>query len=181
MGCALAGARLLIPVVALLAGAAAEDQALAAGPATPPGPGPRPGSALRREKVSEMALPTLIGNDGRSAVLAFTSLSSLLAWRPGARPVPVPASQAAMPAGPGCARAGEPAIAEFGLRPGDDGTDLTVQLALATGYQPGGTRAQEAVSRAAARIMAAGGARIRRGISVAISAGSGPGQPVGSP
>ncbi len=38
-----------------------------------------------------MALPTLVGNDGRVAVLAFTCLDSLSRWRPDARPVPVPA------------------------------------------------------------------------------------------
>jgi hypothetical protein len=47
----------------------------------------------RRGKVSEMALPTLVGKDGRHAVLAFTSLGALARWRPDARPVPVPASR----------------------------------------------------------------------------------------
>jgi hypothetical protein len=41
-----------------------------------------------------MALPTLVGSDDRRAVLAFTSLQSLTAWRRDARPVPVPARQA---------------------------------------------------------------------------------------
>jgi hypothetical protein len=40
-----------------------------------------------------MALPTVIGSDGRAALPAFTSAASLAAWRPGARPVPVPAAQ----------------------------------------------------------------------------------------
>jgi len=35
-----------------------------------------------------MVLPTLIGQDGRPAVLAFTSLDALARWRPKARPVP---------------------------------------------------------------------------------------------
>jgi hypothetical protein len=211
---ALASARLLIPVVAVLAEPAApDDQALHDGRAD--APGPRPGAAPRREKVSEMMLPTLIGHDGRPAVLAFTGLPALLAWRPDARPVPVPAGQvwraaagtadavvidvagpvplavdgarlAALAAGRpvpppqedpdvlaavAAAVAGEPVIAEFGLRAGDEGTDLTVELALAAGQQPGGARAQEAAGRAAARIIAAGGDRLRRGIAVAISAG----------
>ena len=73
---ALDSARLMVPVVAL---PAAEDA---------PGPdGPR------REKSSEMALPTVIGGDGRAALPAFTSAASLARWRPGARPVPVPAAQ----------------------------------------------------------------------------------------
>jgi hypothetical protein len=41
----------------------------------------------------EMAFPTLIGRDGRPALLAFTSLDALARWRPGARPVPALASQ----------------------------------------------------------------------------------------
>jgi hypothetical protein len=40
-----------------------------------------------------MALPTLVGRDGRLAVLAFTCLDSLTRWRPDARPVPVPADR----------------------------------------------------------------------------------------
>jgi SseB protein N-terminal domain len=73
---ALDSARLMIPVVALLI---AEDT-----------PGP---ARLRREKSSEMALPTVIGSDGRAALPAFTSAASLARWRPEARPVPVPAGQ----------------------------------------------------------------------------------------
>ena len=220
---ALASARLLIPVVALRAGpAAVADPAITDG--QPSAPGPRPGSALRREKASEMALPTLIGQDGRTAVLAFTGLPALLAWRPDTRPVPVPAGQvwraaagtadavvidvagpvtlavdgarlAALAAGRpaplphedpdvlaavAAAVAGEPAVAEFGLGAGDDGTDLTVELALTTGHQPGSAGAQEAAGRAAARIMAACGDRLRRGIAVALSAGGIPGRPVSS-
>jgi len=220
---ALASARLLIPVVAVLTEPAAPaDQPVTGGRAS--APGPRPASALRREKASEMALPTLIGQDGRTAVLAFTGLPALLAWRPDTRPVPVPAGQvwraaagtadavvidvagpvtlavdgarlAALAAGQpaplpheapdvlaavAAAVAGEPAVAEFGLRAGDDGTDLTVELALATGHQPGSAGAQEAAGRAAARIMAACGDRLRRGIAVALSAGGIPGRPVSS-
>jgi hypothetical protein len=66
---ALAASRLLVPVVAVLAEAG-------------------PGGA---EKETEMALPTLIGNDGRKAVIAFTSAAAIARWRPDARPVPVPA------------------------------------------------------------------------------------------
>jgi hypothetical protein len=73
---ALDASRLMVPVVALLA---AEDE---------PGPG-----GLRREKSSEMALPTVIGTDGRAALPAFTSAASLARWRPEARPVPVPAAE----------------------------------------------------------------------------------------
>ena len=37
-----------------------------------------------------MALPVMIGTDGRRALPAFTSLAALAAWDPAARPVPVP-------------------------------------------------------------------------------------------
>jgi len=65
---ALAAARLLVPVVAVLAEAGE-------------------GGA---EKETEMALPTLIGNDGRKAVIAFTGTEALRRWKDDARPVPVP-------------------------------------------------------------------------------------------
>jgi hypothetical protein len=68
---AVAGSRLLVPIVAVLA-AAHDDGA---------------------EKETEMALPTLIGNDGRAAVIAFTSSDALRSWRQDARPVPVAAAR----------------------------------------------------------------------------------------
>jgi hypothetical protein len=85
---ALAGTRLLIPLVehepAKTAGAspagAEHHPAHACGPA---------GSAPGRE----MAFPTLIGRDGRPALLAFTSLEALTRWRADARPVPALAAQ----------------------------------------------------------------------------------------
>jgi hypothetical protein len=73
---ALAAARMLVPVVAVLAGPSAAGPS-AAGP-----------SAASRDKDSEMVLPTLIGRDGRPAVLAFTSVDTLARWRANARPVP---------------------------------------------------------------------------------------------
>ncbi|GAB2930935.1 SseB family protein [Nonomuraea fastidiosa] len=66
---ALSTARLLVPVVALLT----ETEVGAHG--------------LRQEKESEMALPKLVGKDGRQAVLAFTGTESLTRWRPDARPI----------------------------------------------------------------------------------------------
>jgi hypothetical protein len=79
---ALANSRLLVPVVAVLAGEAGGEQEDG-----------RREKDKRREKVSEMVLPTLIGKDGRRAVLAFTCQDALARWRPDARPVPVPASR----------------------------------------------------------------------------------------
>ncbi|MGK5499779.1 SseB family protein [Streptomyces sp. URMC 125] len=73
---ALAGARLLVPVVAVL-GEAEEDE-----------------RGLRREKTSDMAVPTLNAPGGRRALPAFTSTDSLARWRPDARPVAVPLHQA---------------------------------------------------------------------------------------
>jgi hypothetical protein len=40
-----------------------------------------------------MVLPTLIGRDGRPAVLAFTSIDTLARWRANARPVPAEADR----------------------------------------------------------------------------------------
>ena len=67
---ALASSRLLVPVVAVLA--------------------ERSGQA---EKASEMAMPTLIGLDGRRAIPAFTCLDSMRHWRADARPVPAAAGR----------------------------------------------------------------------------------------
>ncbi|MFD5163108.1 SseB family protein [Streptomyces hawaiiensis] len=72
---ALKGARLLVPVVAVL-GEAEEDE-----------------RGLRREKTSDMAVPTLKAGD-RTALPAFTSTDSLARWDPEARPVAVPLHQA---------------------------------------------------------------------------------------
>ncbi|MGZ2362273.1 SseB family protein [Streptomyces sp. 372A] len=72
---ALKGARLLVPVVAVL-GEVEEDE-----------------RGLRREKTSDMAVPTLQAGD-RRALPAFTSTASLARWDPQARPVAVPLHQA---------------------------------------------------------------------------------------
>lgn len=72
---ALQGARLLVPVVALL-GEVEEDE-----------------NGLRREKTSDMAVPTLKAGD-RTALPAFTSVASLARWDPSARPVAVPLHRA---------------------------------------------------------------------------------------
>ena len=98
---AIAASRLLVPVVAVPAGPGArpDDSGTppqgrgrhggaasgdAAGPVTAGGAG---------EKETEMALPTLIGNDGRKAVIAFTGAETIRRWRADARPVPVPAAR----------------------------------------------------------------------------------------
>ncbi|MFD3329188.1 SseB family protein [Streptomyces sp. NPDC058701] len=73
---ALKGARLLVPVVAVL-GEVETD----------------PETGLKREKTSDMAVPTLRAGD-RRALPAFTSTASLALWDPAARPVAVPLHQA---------------------------------------------------------------------------------------
>jgi hypothetical protein len=79
---ALSAARLLVPVIAVPSESpnplAARDKRSAATPG---------------DKNSEMVLPTLIGRDGRPAVLAFTCLDALTRWRPQARPVPAEADR----------------------------------------------------------------------------------------
>ncbi|WP_067973712.1 SseB family protein [Nocardiopsis trehalosi] len=67
---ALGPARLLVPVVAVPT--EVEEGA----------------DGLRRDKRSEVAVPVLIGSDGRRGVLAFTSVDSVRRWRADARPVP---------------------------------------------------------------------------------------------
>jgi type III secretion system (T3SS) SseB-like protein len=89
---ALASSRLLVPVVAVLTEEASGDDEVTGDSET--GDSAIPDTGLRREKSTEMALPTLIGRDGRAAVLAFTSLAALTRWRPDARPVAVPAPRA---------------------------------------------------------------------------------------
>jgi hypothetical protein len=82
---AVAASRLLVPVVAVLAEASADA-------AAPPAPASERFGA-GSEKETEMALPTLIGNDGRKAVIAFTGTGTVRRWRADARPVPVPAAR----------------------------------------------------------------------------------------
>lgn len=181
---ALAAARLLVPVVSVLAD----------------------GSAAEGDKNSEMMLPTLIGKDGRPAVLAFTSLDALARWRRSARPVPAEAGRvwraavadrcavvidvagpvplavegarlealaAGQPVPPAhedpdvrakveAAVAAEPAIAGFGLAPSHQ-ADLAVRLQVATGdWQP-------AVNRVGGGIAARLAVRLRRGIEISVT------------
>ena len=82
---ALASSRLLVPVVAVFA---EQPDAPEPGRDEQVQPGAMPG-----EKASDMALPTLIGLDGRRAIPAFTSMDSMRRWQPAARPVPAAAQQ----------------------------------------------------------------------------------------
>lgn len=186
----LAGSRLLVPVVATLAGPPGEDG-----------------------KGSEMVLPSVVGNDGRTALLAFTSLASLTRWRPDARPVPAPAASvwqagaqeasavvldiagpvpvavdgarlAALAGGrpvppphedpdvaalAQAALAAEPAITGFRLTPAGPGSDLSIEVSLAAGQAPADPAVQGALGRAVGAIMAGAGMTLRRGIVVTLA------------
>ena len=78
---ALSRSRLLVPVVATLAEAATADT-----------------TGLAADKTAEMAMVTLRGKDGRVALPVFSSASTLVAWDPRARPVPVDPRRAALSA-----------------------------------------------------------------------------------
>lgn len=67
---ALTKARLLVPVVAMLGEVEYDERGLA------------------HDKTSDMAVALLTGQDGRNALLAFTSTESLALWSPEARPMP---------------------------------------------------------------------------------------------
>jgi SseB protein N-terminal domain len=86
---ALADSRLLIPVVSVLADMVSADTVQAARASDP---AVVPGGTNAGDKRSEVAVPSLVGHDGRLALVAFTCADSLRRWQPGARPVPVPAS-----------------------------------------------------------------------------------------
>jgi hypothetical protein len=191
---ALAGGRLLVPVVA----APVPDES---------GTGPAHGTA---EKASEMSIPTLVGQDGRAAVPAFTSLAAMARWQPGARPVPVGAVSvwrsavsdscavvldvagpvplavdgarlAALAAGEpvpppqqdpdvhavvSAAIAARPQITGARLAGGGADADLTIELSVAPG--PAGA-AGELARAVATEVMARLGGRLRRGVQVAVS------------
>jgi type III secretion system (T3SS) SseB-like protein len=73
---ALLTARVLVPIVAILAEAEADG----------------------REKSTDMAVVTLRGADGRVALPAFSSLDRLTSWHAQARPLPITAPRAAQAA-----------------------------------------------------------------------------------
>jgi hypothetical protein len=85
---ALAGRRVLVPVVAVLGESEAAETV---------GPDGQP---LRRDKDSDMAVVTLVAGDGTKALPVFTSVKALGEWGaqagyPQARPVPVSVETAA--------------------------------------------------------------------------------------
>ena len=70
-------ARLLVPVVAVLGEVEVDER------------------GLSHDKTSDMAAVLMRGQDGRTALLAFTGSETLRRWDPDARPVPVTARDAA--------------------------------------------------------------------------------------
>ncbi|NGO80064.1 SseB family protein [Streptomyces sp. YC504] len=88
---ALKEARLLVPVVAVLGEVETDDEG--GREASNKGGGGRREGGLKREKNSDMAVPTLKAGD-RTALPAFTSTHALSLWDPAARPVAVPMQQA---------------------------------------------------------------------------------------
>jgi hypothetical protein len=85
---ALAGRRVLVPVVAVL------GETETAGTLGPDG------TPLRRDKDSDMAVVTLVAGDGTKALPVFTSVQALAEWAvqagyPQARPIPVAVEKAA--------------------------------------------------------------------------------------
>ncbi len=76
---ALGGTRLMAPLVAVLD--SVDDDV--------------PADGLPREKDSHLATVSLVGRDGRRALLAFTSVASMAAWDPVARGIPAPAERVA--------------------------------------------------------------------------------------
>lgn len=92
---ALCGARLLVPVLAVLGEVPATSD-----PGGPGVPEEEKASAMpvsSSERV-EMAAVLIQRPDGRKALLAFTSSQSLTGWNADARPVPVTAATAALAA-----------------------------------------------------------------------------------
>ena len=90
---ALARTRLLVPVVAVLSDDDAGQSGPASGGEKNPAAGGDKNPAAGGEKNSEMAMPTLLGRDGRAAIPVFTGLDALTRWQPSARPVPAEATQ----------------------------------------------------------------------------------------
>ena len=134
---ALALARLLVPIVAVL-GEAAEPVA---------------GGAHGGDKGADMALVTLAGPDGRRALPVFSSVAALAAGDSTARPVPVEARRAAVsavaegcdlmvldPAGPTTYVVSRPAMWALGSgrewRPAHHDDDVRAAIGAAVGAEP---------------------------------------------
>ena len=146
---ALAAARLLVPVIAV------------------PADGHTAEAATEGDKNSQMVLPTLIGRDGRPAVLAFTGLDTLARWRPNARPVPAAYEDGDVRAEIEAAVAAEPVVAGVSMAPSHQ-VDLAVRLHLSADSSAGGDW-QPAVNHVAQSIAARLAGRLRRGVEISVT------------
>jgi hypothetical protein len=203
---ALAGSRLLVPIVAVAAGSDGEPEN--------PGHAPAGGG----DSGAEMSLPTLVGRDGRRAIPAFTCVETLAMWQQHARPVPVLAGQVWQAAAEdSCAvvvdLAGPVPVAVDGARlaalasgqpvplPHEDpdvlaavhaaaaaqpaiaglrlsaGADSDLQINVTLAAGCGSADGQEAARQLGAGVMAGLGDRLRRGIAVAVTPAAGRGEP----
>lgn len=139
---ALARARLLVPVVAHRDERSGEGEAVAAG------------ARGTGEKQASAAMVTVATPDGRSAMPVFSGIAALHAWRPDARPIPVPGPQAALasvteadgllvldPGGPVTVLVPRPAVWAIARGqqwvPPEDDEQLRAQVSGALGTVPG--------------------------------------------
>jgi hypothetical protein len=83
---ALSRTRMLVPIVAATVAGEPDEEDPAESQRAPQA------SPAGAHRASEMSIPTLVGQDGRTAVLAFTSVAALARWRADARPVPTAAT-----------------------------------------------------------------------------------------
>ncbi|RNL86426.1 SseB family protein [Halostreptopolyspora alba] len=81
---ALGSSRLLVPVVTMPADGGADD---------PDEVGGEP-AHRDHDTGTEVALPLMLGEDGRRGVLAFTGVDTMRSWRSDARPVPISTADA---------------------------------------------------------------------------------------
>jgi hypothetical protein len=152
----LAGSRLLVPLV--------ERPDEGHGPEASAGDADDGDAGCDHRMAREMAFPTLIGRDGRPALLAFTSLAALVSWRPEARPVPTPAGQVW-----GSATGSQCAVVIDVAGPVPVAVDGARLAALAAGQPPPephtdpDIRAEVAAALAQARLPAITGAELAEG------------------
>jgi hypothetical protein len=204
---ALAGSRLLVPIVAVAAGSDGDGEST---------------SHIRADggdSGAEMSLPALVGRDGRRAIPAFTCVETLAMWQQQARPVPALAGQVCRAAAEdSCAVvvdvAGPVPIAIDGARlaalaegrpvpPPQEDPDVLAAVHAAAAGQPAiaglslaatsdgsdlqinvtladgcaTADGQEAARQLGAGVMAALGGRLRRGVAVAVAPAAGRWEP----
>ena len=92
---AVAGARLLVPIVAVPRQATGSDEDPGEDPAASGESSPEPMGGQPARAPTDMAVVTLTGSDGQRAFPVFSSVAALSAWNAAARPSPVTGSRAA--------------------------------------------------------------------------------------